>query len=250
MPPIIIPTAPVGPTALTAVRHGQSTANAAFAQANATGALTVPIAERDADLPLTDLGRAQAADLGQRLATQPPQLVYCSPYLRTRDTLAIALATAHEHGAPHPAAIPVIHDERLRDRETGAWEMLTEAALRRKYPEDIARREHVGHYYFRPPCGENFPDVQLRIRSVLAEALPAAAGRHLLIVAHDAIVLMLRMILDPLDETAFLDLWARQGAVTNCSITRWEADPAAWPSRYRLTHANDATHLTAERHTA
>jgi len=250
MPPIIIPAAPVGPTALTAVRHGQSTANAAFAQAVATGALTVPITERDADLPLTDLGRAQAADLGRRLAGRPPQLVYCSPYLRTRDTLAIALASAHEHGAPHPSTIPVIHDERLRDRETGAWEMLTEAALRRKYPEDIARREHVGHYYFRPPCGENFPDVQLRIRSVLAEALPFATGRHLLIVAHDAIVLMLRMILDPLDEAAFLDLWTRQGAVTNCAITRWEADPTAWPSPYRLTHANDATHLTADRHTA
>jgi 2,3-bisphosphoglycerate-dependent phosphoglycerate mutase len=250
MSPIIIPTPPVGPTAVSAVRHGQSTANAAFAQANATGALTVPIAERDADLPLTDLGRAQAADLGRRLAGQPPQLVYCSPYLRTRDTLAIALATAHEHGAPHPSTIPVIHDERLRDRETGAWEMLTEAALRRKYPEDIARREHVGHYYFRPPCGENFPDVQLRIRSVLAEALPAAAGRHLLIVAHDAVVLMLRMILDPLHEADFLDLWARQGAVTNCAVTRWEADPAAWPTRHRLTHANDATHLTAARHTA
>jgi probable phosphoglycerate mutase len=248
--PTIIPAASVIPTALTAVRHGQSTANAAFALANATGALTVPITERDADLPLTDLGRAQAADLGRRLARQPPDLVYCSPYLRTRDTLQIALRTAHEHGAPAPSAIPVRYDERLRDRETGAWEMLTEAALRRKYPEDIARREHVGHYYFRPPSGENFPDVQLRIRSVLAEALPDAAGRHLLIVAHDAVVLMLRMILDPLDEAAFLDLWASQGAVTNCSVTRWEADPKARPARLRLSHANDATHLTAERQTA
>lgn len=238
------------PTALTAVRHGQSTANAAFAEANATGALTVPITERDADLPLTDLGRAQAADLGRRLAADPPQYVYCSPYLRARDTLGIALAAAHEHGAPPPDRIPVHYDERIRDRETGAWEMLTEAALRRKYPEDIARREHVGHYYFRPPSGENFPDVQLRIRSLLGEALAAAAGRHLLIVAHDAVVLMLRMILDPLDEAAFLDLWARHGAVTNCAVTRWDLDPAARPPALRLTQANDATHLTPARHTA
>lgn len=243
------PPATVIPTALTAVRHGQSTANAAFAQANATGALTVPIAERDADLPLTDLGRAQAADLGRRIAADPPQLVYCSPYLRTRDTLDIALGTAHDHGAPHPRTIPVHYDERLRDRETGAWEMLTEAALRRKYPEDISRREHVGHYYFRPPGGENFPDVQLRVRSLLAEALPAAAGRNLLLVGHDAIVLMLRMILDPLDEAQFLDLWARHGAVGNCAVTRWEADPEAHPPRLRLTHANDGTHLANGRHT-
>lgn len=238
------------PTALTAVRHGQSTANAAFAHANATGALTVPIAERDADLPLTDLGRAQAADLGRHLAAQPPQLVYCSPYLRARDTLDIALSTAHDHGAPRPATIPVRYDERLRDRETGAWEMLTEAALHRKYPEDIARREHVGHYYFRPPCGENFPDVQLRIRSVLAEALPDAAGRHLLIVAHDAVVLMLRMILGPLDEAAFLDLWARHGAVGNCTVTHWDADPAAPTPTLRLTRADDAGHLAPDHRTA
>ncbi|HTJ69304.1 MAG TPA: histidine phosphatase family protein [Actinospica sp.] len=236
------------PVALTAVRHGQSTANAAFAEANATGALTVPITERDADLPLTDLGRAQAADLGRRLAADPPRLVYCSPYLRARETMQIALAAAHEHGAPHPAQIPVRYDERLRDRETGAWEMLTDAALRRKYPEDIARREHVGRYYFRPPCGENFPDVQLRVRSVLTEALAAGAGRHLLIVAHDAVVLMLRMILDPLDEAALLDLLSRHGAVTNCAVTRWDLDRGT--AGLRLTQANDATHLTPDRHTS
>jgi broad specificity phosphatase PhoE len=245
-----VPTTPATPlpTALTAVRHGQSTANAAFAHAHATGALTVPITERDADLPLTDLGRAQAADLGTHLAQDPPQLVYCSPYRRSRDTLEIALATLTEHGAPAPTRIRV--DERLRDRETGAWEMLTEAALRRKYPEEIARREHVGRYYFRPPSGENLPDVQLRVRSVLAEALAEAAGRHLLIVAHDAVVLMLRMILDPLDEAGLLRLLDQHGAVGNCTVNRWDLDQAADPPRLRLTRANDAAHLAPERRTA
>lgn len=245
-----MPTTPATPppTALTAVRHGQSTANAAFAHAHATGALTVPITERDADLPLTDLGRAQAADLGARLAGDPPQLVYCSPYRRARDTLEIALAALTEHGAPAPARIRV--DERLRDRETGSWEMLTEAALRDKFPEEIARREHVGRYYFRPPGGENLPDVQLRVRSVLAEALTEAAGAHLLIVAHDAVVLMLRMILDPLDEPGLLRLLDQHGAVGNATVNRWDFDPAADPPRLRLTRANDAAHLAADRRTA
>jgi broad specificity phosphatase PhoE len=127
--------------------------------------------------------------------------------------------------------------------------MLTEAALRRKYPEDIARREHVGRYYFRPPCGENLPDVQLRVRSVLTEALADAAGHHLLIVAHDAVVLMLRMILDPLDEAGLLRLLDQHGAVGNATVNRWDLDQSANPPRLRLTHANDATHLVGNRRT-
>jgi hypothetical protein len=63
---------------------------------------------------------------------------------------------------------------------------------------------------------------------------------------------MLRMILDPLDEAAFLDLWARHGAVGNCAVTRWdtETDTVARPPRLRLTLANRADHLTAEHRTA
>ncbi|MBS2966777.1 histidine phosphatase family protein [Actinocrinis puniceicyclus] len=224
------------PTQVTAVRHGQSTANAAFAEAALTGALSVPITDRDADLPLTHLGAAQAAAVGRRLACDPPQVVFCSPYLRTRQTLAGIAGALADTGAPAPV---LRFDERLRDRETGAWEMLTTAALRRRYPEEMARRDHVGPFYFRPPGGENFPDVALRVRSLLRDALPAAAGRHLLIVAHDAVVLMLRMIFDGLDEPALNRIVDAGGAIGNCTVTRWTADGA----RLRLADYNDAVHL-------
>jgi len=224
------------PAQLTAVRHGQSTANAAFAEAALTGALSVPITERDADLPLTHLGAAQAAAVGRRLAAEPPEVVYCSPYLRTRQTLAAILGALSDAGAPTPA---LRFDERLRDRETGSWEMLTTAALRRKFPEEMARRDHVGAFYFRPPSGENFPDVALRVRSLLRDALPAAAGRRLLIVAHDAIVLMLRLIIDGLDEPALSRIVDAGGAIGNCTVTRW----VAGDTKLLLTDYNDATHL-------
>jgi 2,3-bisphosphoglycerate-dependent phosphoglycerate mutase len=224
------------PAQLTAVRHGQSTANAAFAEAALTGALSVPITERDADLPLTHLGAAQAAAVGRRLAEDPPEIVYCSPYLRTRQTLAAILGALTDAGVPAPQ---VRFDERLRDRETGAWEMLTTAALRRRYPEEMARRDHVGPFYFRPPGGENFPDVALRVRSVLLDALPAAEGRHLLIVAHDAIVLMLRLVLDGLDEPTLTRIVDAGGAIGNCTVTRWIADGP----ELSLADYNDADHL-------
>ncbi len=226
------------PTQLTAVRHGQSTANAAFAEAALTGALSVPITERDADLPLTHLGAAQAAAVGRRLAADPPEVVFCSPYLRARQTHAAILGALADAGA---AAPETWYDERLRDRETGAWEMLTTAALRRKHPEEMARRDHVGPFYFRPPGGENFPDVALRVRSLLLDALPAAEGRRLLIVAHDAVVLMLRMILDGLDEPTLTRIVDAGGAIGNCTVTRWTAD--ADGSALRLADYNDADHL-------
>jgi probable phosphoglycerate mutase len=224
------------PRELVAIRHGQSTANVAFAEAEATGALTVPITERDADLPLTALGRAQAAAAGRHLACAPPELVYCSPYLRARETLALILEAAS------PAAgIPVRYDERLRDRETGAFEMQTAPALRLKHPEEMARRDHVGPFYYRPPGGENFPDVALRIRSLLHDALPDAAGRRILLVGHDSTVLMLRLILDGLDEQHLSPIVDAGGVIGNCAVTRWTADGPA----LRLAEYNAADHLPA-----
>ena len=228
------------PSEITAVRHGQSTANAAFALADATGALTVPITARDADLDLTPLGHAQAAALGDALAENPPTTVYCSPYRRTRRTLDEILAALDRAGAQPPQSIHF--DERLRDRETGAWEMQTYAALRRDYPTEMARRDRIGPYYFRPPCGENFPDVALRVRSLLRDALPEAAGQRLLIVSHDAVVLILRLILDHMDEGVLADNLMDGGSVGtigNCTVTRWSGDG----TKLSLTAFNDAGHL-------
>ncbi|WP_237277257.1 phosphoglycerate mutase family protein, partial [Streptomyces caniscabiei] len=58
---------PYALAALWVVRHGQSTANVAYEEAGRTGS-TVPLPGRGADVPLSDLGRAQAGALGGWLA--------------------------------------------------------------------------------------------------------------------------------------------------------------------------------------
>ncbi|BFV57372.1 histidine phosphatase family protein [Kitasatospora sp. CMC57] len=208
------------PSVLIATRHGESVANVEFQLATETGALTVPITSRDADIPLSLHGQAQAQALGRWWAALPPadrpRSVWCSPYVRTTETARIALAQASGLGAV-PVGLTVRYDDRLRDRELGVLEMLTRAAIEKEHPAEAARRRKMGELYYRPPGGESFLDVALRVRSLLRDLREEEAGRPVLVVAHDCPVLMLRYVLDRLTEQQLLAL----DPVANCSTSLW-----------------------------
>ncbi|MFC1406675.1 MULTISPECIES: histidine phosphatase family protein [Streptacidiphilus] len=231
---------PPRPLSLTVTRHGQSTANEAFAAAEAVGALDTGITCRDADLSLTTLGRAQATALGRWLASRAdgplPHSVWVSPYLRAQETAELVLVELDRAGLP----LPVVRtDERLRDRELGILEMVTKAAIELHHPEEAARRRRLGELRWRPPGGESLADVALRLRSLLRDLYETEASRRVLLVAHDAVVVMLRHILDDLDEEAYLAL-EREGAVGNASITRWSRTSSG---QLKLDCYNTVAHL-------
>ncbi|MGW4891278.1 histidine phosphatase family protein [Kitasatospora sp. NPDC004240] len=229
------------PSVLIATRHGESTANVEFQLAEATGALSVPISCRDADIPLSLHGQQQAHALGRWWAALPsadrPRSVWCSPYVRTAETARIALAQAAGLGAV-PISIGIRYDERLRDRELGVLEMLPKAAIEARYPEEAARRRKMGELYYRPPGGESWSDVALRMRSLLRDLGEEEAGRPVLLVAHDCTVLMLRYALDRLTEGQLLGL----DQVRNCSASVWRAEDG----RLRPDLWNDTGHLAAD----
>ncbi|GAA3051161.1 histidine phosphatase family protein [Kitasatospora albolonga] len=226
------------PSLLIATRHGESTANIEFQLAAETGAMAVPITCRDADIPLSLHGQAQAQALGRWWAALPPadrpRSVWCSPYVRTAETARIALAQAGGLGAV-PVGLTVRHDERLRDRELGVLEMLTPAAIEKEHPAEAARRRKMGELYYRPPGGESFLDVALRVRSLLRDLAEEEDGRPVLVVSHDCPVLMMRYVLDRLTERQLLDL----APVANCSAGVWRAHggrlaPELWNSTDHL----------------
>ncbi|MFJ7277545.1 histidine phosphatase family protein [Kitasatospora sp. NPDC098663] len=230
------------PSVLIATRHGESTANVEFQLAEAAGALSVPISCRDADIPLSPHGQQQAQALGRWWAGLPsadrPRSVWCSPYVRTTETARIALAQAAGLGAV-PVTLAVRHDERLRDRELGVLEMLTRAAIEAKHPEESARRRKMGELYYRPPGGESWADVALRVRSLLRDVCEEEAGRAVLLVAHDCTVLMLRYVLERLTEERLTAL----APVRNCSTSLWRAQdgrlhPDRWNSVDHLAPGN------------
>ena len=78
------------PAKLWIVRHGESAGNVARDEAHARGAALIDIRARDVDVPLSSLGEEQAAALGAWFASLPaserPEVVLTSPYLRARST--------------------------------------------------------------------------------------------------------------------------------------------------------------------
>ncbi|AEV84924.1 phosphoglycerate mutase [Actinoplanes sp. SE50] len=193
------------------VRHGQSIGNIAAERAERGNAEVIDLAERDADVPLSPTGEHQAQAVGRLLAAQPPDLVIASPYLRTRQTAGIALTGLD---------VPLLVDERLRDRELGVLDLLTNAGVRARFPEEERRRARLGKFYYRPPGGESWADVLLRLRSVLRELREDHAGARVLLVAHEATVWLVRYLVEGLAEPELMSL-ARGQAIANCSISAW-----------------------------
>jgi broad specificity phosphatase PhoE len=117
-------------------------------------------------------------------------------------------------------------DERLREKEFGILDRLTKIGIQQKFPELSEQRAHVGKFYFRPPGGESWCDVILRLRSLIDTLTREYRAERVLIVAHQVIVNCFRYLLERLDESEILEI-DRQGDVPNCSVTAYEFDPSA-----------------------
>jgi broad specificity phosphatase PhoE len=225
------------PAGLVLVRHGQSTGNLADAHARSTHAEVVDVADRDADVPLSPLGRAQAAAVARWLTQDPaappvPDVVIASPYLRAHDTARAVVSELQAAG--HDVQLRT--DERLRERDLGWWDGLTGLGVRARYPEEAERRRRIGKFYYRPPGGESWCDVALRVRSLLASLREEHAGRQVLMASHQAVVMNFRLVLEGLDEQSVLRLDAEQ-PLANCSVTAYRADGG----RLVLDRAGDTT---------
>jgi probable phosphoglycerate mutase len=208
-------------TQLWLVRHGESIANSAATHAELEGLDIVPIDVRDADVPLSETGEQQAQALSPWMAEHGPSIdrFWVSPYVRARETLAIALADSVPDAA-------VLVDERLRDRELGILDLLTSHGVARLQPGEAERRRHLGKFYHRPPGGESWADVALRLRSVLVDVL-AGPGASALIVAHDAVVMLVLYLLLPMEEAQLLE-FAASHTVLNASLTNVVRTASGW----------------------
>ena len=216
------------PLRLWVLRHGESSGNVARDAAQAAGAARIDIPERDVDVPLSALGHSQAEALGRWFASLPdderPNLVLASPYRRAVET-AEGIRRA---GGVAWATPRLLVDERLREKEFGILDRLTRIGIERHHPEQAELRRDLGKFYHRPPGGESWCDVILRLRSALDTVGLHHDGRRILLVAHQVVVLCLRYLLEEMTEAEILAIDAR-GDVPNCGVTEYAFSASAAP---------------------
>jgi 2,3-bisphosphoglycerate-dependent phosphoglycerate mutase len=223
------------------VRHGQSAGNVANDAAWANAAHELVLADRDMDVPLSELGAQQAQALAGWLQSleRPPDAVWSSPYRRAVDTATIALDAAG-------LDIPIVRDERLREREFGILDRLTRMGIESRHPDQAAARAFLGKFFHRPPGGESWVDVGARVRAVLTDLRLDHTGERIAIIAHQAVILLFRYVLEGLTEEDVLDI-DREVDVANASVTTYTGDGTAPPT---LVAFNDVGHLPDELRTA
>jgi probable phosphoglycerate mutase len=203
------------PVELWLLRHGQSLGNVARDAARERDVETLDIAERDMDVPLSPLGIEQATAFGKWLGTctAPPEVVIASPYRRATQTAELVVESAGSDLRVHS-------DERLRERELGVLDLLTSRGVESRYPNEAERRRRLGKFYHRPPGGESWVDVALRMRSLRDSLAREHLDKRVLLVTHEVVIVIWRYLLDDLDENRALSL-ARDRPLANCSLTTY-----------------------------
>jgi broad specificity phosphatase PhoE len=220
--------AQIWPDLLYIVRHGESAGNVAREAAMAAGNLTIDLTVRDVDVPLSKLGEEQSVALGKWFAALPhdlkPNVILTSPYLRARHTAEIVAKSA----GLRPDRFTLVIDERLREKEFGILDRLTKAGIEAYHPDQADFRKLLGKFYHRPPGGESWCDVILRLRSAIEMISREYCGERVLLVCHSVVVLCMRYLLEHMTEDEILKI-DRENEIANCSVTSYEYDETSGP---------------------
>ena len=133
------------------------------------------------DVPLNDLGQAQARQLGARMAEEPAEHLICSDLQRAQQTAA-PLAAAWQ-------AAPVLLPG-LREQCFGVLEGLDVPTIKARHPELwLQWLEHRADFAL--PGGENLRQFHARVMDAVKHLAEQHPGRRLAVVTHGGVLDML-----------------------------------------------------------
>jgi probable phosphoglycerate mutase len=139
------------------VRHAQSESNVGIHTGNET--------------ILSKTGLEQAKRLGMLFKTKHIDKIYCSKMIRAIDTMKEIL--------PYLPKIPITYTTKINERSKGIFE--------HKPPEEFReaiKKSGLKGEMFRPPKGENLPDVEKRAQKFLDYLKKNYSKENILVVGH------------------------------------------------------------------
>ena len=179
------------------------------------------------DVPLDDVGRAQADRAAALLAALDPTRIVSSDLARAAAT-AEALTSA--------TGLPAALDPGLRETYAGDWQGLDRDQLEERYGEDLAR--WAAGSDLRPGGGETRVEVAARMVAAVARGLDQVpAGGTLVVASHGGSIRAAigRLVGLPPEH------WAALGVLSNCAWSVLLENTAAAGPPWRIQEYNAGT---------
>jgi probable phosphoglycerate mutase len=183
------------------IRHGETAWNA---EGRVQGQL---------DIPLNDIGRAQARATAEALAGHDFTAIYCSDLIRVRQTA---------EPAARKLALPVSYDAALRERHYGMFERLTYVEVREKHPAEYARfRDKDPDFDFNG--GESLRGFNERALGAVGRLIENHPGEQILVFTHGGVLEMVYRHAGAVGLSS-----PRNFEIPNAGINWLEIAPQAW----------------------
>lgn len=180
---------------------------------------------------LSEVGRAQAQLLAERLSDDDVAAVYTSPLDRTMETARIL-------AAPHNLT-PIPRAE-LREITHGHWEGLSRTEVETRFGEEYSSWEE-DPFTFAPQGGESGISVLARVLPVLREIIVRHRDRNIVVVSHKATLRLAISSLLGFDARGYRDRLDQAPACLNIMDFKDTV-------RARLMLFNDVSHYVDQPH--
>ncbi len=174
---------------------------------------------------LSDEGRWQASQLGQRLQHERITALYSSPLSRTMETAQLIGEALGVEPTPRDG---------LREISHGRWEGLTRAEVEERFGDEYAAWEE-DPFTFAPEGGESGVAVLARSLPVIRDIVTRHTGERIVVVSHKATIRILLSSLLGFDARGYRDRLDQAPACLNVLDFRDAV-------RARLMLFNDTSH--------
>lgn len=178
---------------------------------------------------LTPRGRQQAAITGEYLRKRFPtglDIFYVSYYQRSKETMKIM----------YPEIVPY-EDPRLAEGQRGIWHTYTHEQIEESFSRESARKQREGLYHYRPPGGENWPDIELRIHSFLGTLSRDCDDQDVIIVVHGQWLILFQRLIHHFSINEAIEKY-KSHVFENASVTIYESQVIRNRSRLMLSEEN------------